>query len=73
MTKPYKTIYHVFADNLDDWFDTYAQALAAFKKLKADGYLDIRLYEEVYETKEAYEDTMDCDENCLLAVGSFPM
>lgn len=70
--KMYKTLYHVFATGFDDWHGSYKEAAAQFNRLKKEGHEGVRLYQEDYRTKEDYEDGNLCDENCLLAVGSFP-
>lgn len=74
MKKPYKILYHVFTDNFDDWTETYKEALNIIKNLKADGYENLRIYKELYETKKNYEDSpMVCDEECIYSKGAWPM
>ena len=57
--------YHVFANNCDEWFDTYAEALALYKEWTQE-YGSARLYKEVYIDEE-----LDV-ENCLEAAGAYP-
>jgi hypothetical protein len=58
--------YHVFADGVDDYVETYKEAYTIFKDLKKEGYGNIRIYIEVFEDGEmVYEDYVK-------GIGDFP-
>lgn len=60
------TEYHIFADNIDDYRDTYDDALLIYNQLCKD-YANVRLYVQIIdETGDVME------ENCLKAKGGFP-
>lgn len=64
-----KTIitYHVFTNNMDDWFDDYSQAREQYQEWKKE-YGTARLYEEKYMKND--KDLIE--ENCLLSYGNYP-
>lgn len=67
-----RTVYHLFADHTDDWYDDYELARKEFEAMKADGYPNIRLYEEIWPAEDQGDDE-PLDENCILAVGDYPL
>lgn len=72
ITKPYKIIYHVFADNFDEWTGTLGEANRVYKDLNIQGYRNIRIYKETYETENDYKNTMVCEEDYVRGIGEFP-
>lgn len=67
--------YHVFSDDYDEWYgeDEYDKALAAYDRLKKDGFACGRLYED-YEHYEDGEPTGEFqDGDCLKSFGHWPM
>ena len=71
--KYYKKVYHVFSNNLDEWFESLEQCLAWINHIHFEyEYYDFRIYEEIYLTKEDYKDNKNGIENCLLSIGNFP-
>lgn len=70
-TAPYKTLYHVFTHSQDDWFSDYDTAKEVFDQFSAD-YGSARLYEEIYATRDDYENSMEMDESCLESFGEYP-
>ena len=64
-----RIVYHVFADNRDDWFDTYLEALRAFYQLVGE-YGSARLYREVWADNDEADEPVE--EDCLRAVGGYP-
>lgn len=64
-------LYHVFADNFDDWVEDYSEALKMFNQLKKSGQC-CRLYEESETIDEKGEPTGDFEEDCLKSFGSWP-
>lgn len=73
MAKPYRVIYHVFADNCDEWFETRRAAEVAYAELRAEGHENRRIYKEVYDTKEAYENDILTDEYSIRRAGGWPL
>lgn len=72
-TDYYKIVYHVFTDGKDDWFDNYAEAEGLFEYW-VEKYGNVRVYEEAFATKEAYETGQgEIIEECVLAAGDFPL
>lgn len=60
------TTWHVFADGIDDWFDTVEQGKQAFDDLCKE-YTNVRIYEEISEI-----DGDTIDEMYLDGQGEFP-
>ena len=70
MTKPYMTIYHVFSDNRDEWYDDLNKAEKLYKEWLEE-YGCARLYIDTYATKDDYEDG-DPEENYFKGEGNYP-
>lgn len=65
------TMYHVFIDNMDDFLLSYRKAVSLYYEWLQDNE-SVRLYKEVYDNQEDFEDGMNYEEDCILAYGSFP-
>ena len=65
---PTKIIYHIFADNRDEYADTITKAKQIFRHFKQE-VGNARLYEEIWQ------DPSDepVEENCLISFGSYPL
>ena len=61
------TTYHVFTNNQDEWFNNLAEAEELFNEWAGENGC-ARLYEE-----EREEDGELINENCINAIGSYPM
>ena len=61
------TTYHVFADNVDYWFDNYDEAKEAYDHLGKDGYDNRRIYRET-----STENSDEVDEEYVIGTGDFP-
>jgi len=69
--KPYKIIYHCSGDGWDDWFNTEKEArLFIAERIKAKER-NLRIYQDIYETKEDYEDG-DYYEEGIYFLGDLP-
>jgi len=70
---PYKVLYHVFTDNLDEWYSEaeIKQAEAQYEEWVKE-YGNVRLYEETYETGEDYKNAINVREECLMSSGDYP-
>lgn len=66
-----KVMWHVFADGVDDWFETYKRACECYNDFRKNGYTDRRIYRE--EIINYGEDNEDVIENCVRSAGSFPL
>jgi len=64
-----KTIYHIFTDNRDEWEDDLKVAKRIFKDFVKE-YGCARLYEEVWDTAEEYDDPIE--ESCIKSYGEYP-
>lgn len=62
-------VWHVFTDGLDDWVNTLAEAQKIFSMYKAEGYENIRIYRETYESGKFLEQQA---EDCIKSLGNFP-
>lgn len=67
---PYKFTYHVFTSGRDEWVDDRTTAESLFAQW-VEMYSDVRLYEQVYRSREDYE-AGDGEESCLRSAGEFP-
>ena len=65
-----KILWHVFADNIDDWFDTLKKAKECYQQLKKDGYYNRRIYKEIIYNYN--QDNEDITEDCWASCGEFP-
>lgn len=64
-----KTVYHIFSDEYDEWSTNLKDANKIFTGLKREGRENIRLYRGI-----DCECGRDCsDDDCLRAIGEFPM
>lgn len=63
----YKT-YHVFTNELDEWFDDKKDAVELYNEWKKE-YGTARLYEEI---REKSSDEV-IDENCIKSFGEWPL
>ena len=72
MKKPTtKTIYHVFSNNVDEYFTNLKEASKIFIQFKKE-YGCSRLYKQNLITGEDGLEEID-DENCLKSYGEWPM
>jgi len=62
------TTYHAFTDNCDEWFSTKAEAIEQCDEWYAEGFSNLRVYEE--RSDDQLDD--EVDEDCVYAVGDFP-
>lgn len=64
---PTKIVYHIFADNRDEYANTITKAKQIFRFFKKE-IGNARLYEEIWQ------DPSDepVEENCLMSFGSYP-
>ena len=62
-----KTIYHVFADRTDEFYDSRKDAEDAYGHLEGAGHENLRLYKELIDEKGDM-----VSEDCLKATGEFP-
>lgn len=63
------TSYHAFTDQLDEYFNTQAEAIAQCDKWYAEGYSNLRVYEQTSDDQYADDEVQ---EDCVYAVGDFP-
>lgn len=69
-TPKFKYIYHVFTDGIDEWVRTLKEAYNIIRLWKKDGYYDFRIYKE---TRWDELNGLFIDEDCIHAIGNFPM
>ena len=68
---PYKIQFHTFTNNKDNWYSNLNDAVKKIKEWHRDGYIDLRIYLEIYETENDYEEC-SAIENCIFSIGNFP-
>jgi oligoribonuclease NrnB/cAMP/cGMP phosphodiesterase (DHH superfamily) len=69
--KPYKIVYHSFTDEADGFYSTLSKAKDQIKTWRKEGRQNLRIYKEVFETKEEFEEDQGT-EDCIYSKGSFP-